>query len=215
MKTLNFLISQRIDALYGKPTDVLESDYTKFYNSLGINIYPVSNFSKDLKDDLANIEYNGLILSGGGDLGGHPERDRTCSFLIDRMMTEKLPVIGICYGMHLLNHYFGGELTVDVHKDEKDRRKPGIDHEIVIEKGYFSYSGNHPVNHYHNHGIREEGLADCLEIFAMDKDFDVVEGIIHENLPIFAIQWHPERVSPEPELNEGLIKEFLESGGSR
>ena len=47
---LHGLITQREGQnMYGKTTDVLEAAYTEFYESLGIRLHPVSNFTKDIE----------------------------------------------------------------------------------------------------------------------------------------------------------------------
>ena len=47
---LHALITQREGQnMYGKSTDVLEADYTEFYESMGIRLHPVSNFTRDFE----------------------------------------------------------------------------------------------------------------------------------------------------------------------
>lgn len=50
---LHGLITQREGQnMYGKTTDVLEAAYTEFYESLGIRLHPVSNFTRILRQYL-------------------------------------------------------------------------------------------------------------------------------------------------------------------
>ena len=47
---LHALITQREGQnMYGKSTDVLEAAYTEFYESMGIRLHPVSNFTRDFE----------------------------------------------------------------------------------------------------------------------------------------------------------------------
>ena len=97
----NFLISQRVSIdSHGQTLDVLETTYTQFFHFLGINIYPVSNVVQEIDGYLDGIRYDGLILSGGGDvspecienaeedseLNSSIERERVCSVLIKKMI---------------------------------------------------------------------------------------------------------------------------------
>ena len=57
-----------------------------------------------------------------------------------------------------------------------------------------------------------EGLSNEFDVFAI-TDEGVIEAIAHQKHPILGIQWHPERLSPNPELNRLLVrKTFLEQG---
>lgn len=222
---LNMLISQRVlKDRHGEAIDALEKAYTEYFNSLDIRLYPVSNFTVDVDAYLSGIDYHGLILSGGGDVspssveGGSqaieysPDRDRTEDRLIKIMLEEGKPILGICYGMQKLNCYYGGKVTEAIHKDVSDKRRPKFDHYVRIVKEMCGLKGEYMVNHYHNQGIRRAALAAPFETVAVDAQFDVVEAMIHKTERIFAIQWHPERPSPDNDLSRTLIEGFLKSG---
>ena len=67
---LHALITQREGHnMYGKYTDVLEAAYVEFYESLGIRLRPVSNFTKNF-DEIVDEQFDLLIVTGGGTL--HP-----------------------------------------------------------------------------------------------------------------------------------------------
>ena len=51
-------------------TDVLEAAYTEFYESMGIRLHPVSNFTRDF-EALFEDPIDVLIVTGGGTL--HPK----------------------------------------------------------------------------------------------------------------------------------------------
>ena len=65
---LHALITQREGHnMYGKYTDVLEAAYVEFYESLGIRLRPVSNFTKNF-DEIVDEQFDLLIVTGGGTL---------------------------------------------------------------------------------------------------------------------------------------------------
>ena len=67
---LHALITQREGHnMYGKSTDVLEAAYVEFYESLGVRLLPVSNFTRNL-DEVVDEQFDFLIVTGGGTL--HP-----------------------------------------------------------------------------------------------------------------------------------------------
>ena len=62
---LHALITQREGHnMYGKYTDVLEAAYVEFYESLGIRLRPVSNFTKNF-DEIVDEQFDLLIVTGG------------------------------------------------------------------------------------------------------------------------------------------------------
>ena len=56
---------------------------------------------------------------------------------------------------------------------------------------YRSYGSSCPVNSSHHQGV--ERLAKGFRITARSED-GVVEAIEHESLPVWGVQWHPERM---------------------
>jgi gamma-glutamyl-gamma-aminobutyrate hydrolase PuuD len=217
------LISQKVEInRHGELIETLEASLIKYFNSLGAVLFPVSNFTNSVEDYISCIEYEGLILSGGGDVNPDfittseeksfsyfPERDKTEYFLINNTIVKKMPILGICHGMQVLNCYFGGKITANIHSGESNVRKPRLNHSITINKDIFGFRGNFEINHYHDHGIRRDQVASVFNIFAVDAEYNVVEGIIHKDLQILGISWHPERNSPDSEFNKHIIKSFF------
>ncbi len=217
-----YVITQRasIDR-HGVPIDSLEKGYMDFFRSIGILLIPISNFCVDTSSFLACLNYDGIILSGGGDLSpahyANPpetpfyyslERENVHKQLVDDAKRRNVPVFGICYGMQYLCCLFGGKLTHNVHHAERNVRKPGTCHPIASRGNVFDTDGM-IVNHYHNSGIRESHVPREMQAFATDRDFDVVEGIIHRKRMIAGTEWHPERDDRSPDVQRELVKTIL------
>ena len=64
------------------------------------------------------------------------------------------------------------------------------------------------VNSYHNNAMIERTVSSELKIFAKAPD-GIVEGIYHPKLSIAAIQWHPERKSPDEKINEKINEKIV------
>ena len=135
------------------------------------------------------FECGALLLPGGGDIEGDiPQRERS---LIRSFVADGRPVLGICRGMQALNVYFGGTLHryIDGHQlPQGDIVHPthalGIIRELL---------GKTPtVNSNHHQAVAKLGHG--LRVVQRSQD-DVVEALCHNTLPVWGVQWHPERQS--------------------
>jgi len=61
---------------------------------------------------------------------------------------------------------------------------------------------------YHSWIVRRDGLPECLEITAIDKQGEIM-GIRHKTYDVRGVQFHPESVLTP--LGEKMIENWLES----
>ena len=169
-----------------------------------------------------------LILTGGAgdldpDLYGqkpHPEtgpvqqeRDAYELALVRAAIGRRMPTLGICRGMHVLNVAYGGGLEQhlpDVVGHEEHRHTPGTfaDHEVVLEAGSLAAraagSERTPVKSHHHQGIREVGEG--LVVTGRSED-DAVEAIEDPSCPfVLGVLWHPEE-DEKSQLIQALVSE--------
>ncbi len=98
-----------------------------------------------------------------------------------------VPVFGVCLGLQGIVEAFGGELGV---LDYPMHGKPSI----VRHHGVGVFEGlpeEFQVGRYHSLYARRETFPACLEITAETED-GVIMGVRHRELPIEAVQFHPE-----------------------
>lgn len=191
------LITQRLEKnQHGDFIDSLEHNYIEYFEKLGYKLVIVPNRTKNLKSYLENIY--GIILTGGGStpLKKLSIRDKIEIDLIKNSIKNKIPLLGICRGMQMINYYFGGKL-------KKIKKHVKINHEIYFKKKKIA-----KVNSYHNEAILKKNIHKDLEIIAETKD-NVIEAIKHKKHKILGIMWHPERMNHNNKFNKKLIKEFL------
>lgn len=216
---MRMLITQRESVdVHGDTLDTLEARYTAYFARLGIIVRPVSNFVPDLTQLLTEEPFDGLILTGGGEIplefysaphsgGTQPNRDRTEKRLIEFCLRKKRPILGICRGMQYLNGLWGGKVsTLDNLKVE---RPIGKDHPVELSGERWL------VNQYHNDGIFVRNLAEGLEPLAMDVENQVVEAFTAKQEQVLGLQWHPERPFAAEETQQKtaeLIRTFFKLG---
>ncbi|MEO8373556.1 MAG: gamma-glutamyl-gamma-aminobutyrate hydrolase family protein, partial [Candidatus Solibacter sp.] len=100
-----------------------------------------------------------------------------------------VPVFGVCLGLQGIVEAFGGILDV---LDYPMHGKPSL----VRNKGIGIFNGlpaEFRVGRYHSLYARRSALPACLEITAETED-GVIMGIRHKELPVEAVQFHPESI---------------------
>lgn len=176
----------------------------------------------------STLEYDGLILPGGGDIdpklfgqlpgGTHAfdaALDRIQLAILGAFVQDKKPVLGICKGMQLINIFFGGDMMQNLATASR-HAYVGNDqfHETSAKPGSQLgnlYGDSFVVNSAHHQGV---DLPGCGIIYTQYAGDGVVEGLEHKYLPIYGVQWHPERLCfghPRASAVDGsvLLRNFL------
>lgn len=162
-------------------------------------------------------EFDALLLPGGGDIDpnllnepdlGSRNIDTELDIIqfqaLDLFVKNKKPILGICKGFQLINLYFGGLLIQNlpspsihpVTPEGNDSFHEVTTHPIPSLPTLHAYAiprfpKTTTVNSAHHQGIRKNGKA--LFPFQTAPD-GITEAFLHEELPIAAFQWHPERM---------------------
>jgi len=137
---------------------------------------------------LATIERmnpEGIILSGGpssvyDDGAPIPSKD-----VLAYLQSAPVPVLGVCYGMCVLNVAFGGEVARATHKEfgPAELKIGRVDPLLAI--------GESTTLVWMSHGDKLTRLAKDFETLAT-SDNSAYAAIRHREKPIYAVQFHPE-----------------------
>lgn len=185
----------------------------------------------DLKNEIKTLisKFDGFLLTGGGDVdpsyyGEKPRKTRGVVFerdtleieLVKKCFLNKIPVLGICRGLQVMNVAMGGKLIQHINSEiEHDRLKidSKLTHTITIDKETLLYEifkkREIKVNSFHHQAVSK--LGSNLKISARAKD-GIIEAIEGEKHPFFlGVQFHPELLFEENRIFLRLFKEFIES----
>ena len=157
---------------------------------------------------------DGLLLTGGTDLGVSPERDDFEVALARRALERDMPVLGICRGMQLMNVALGGGIEQhlpDVVGHENHRHTPGAfaDHHVRLEPGSLAARvvgrEQEAVKSHHHQGL--DGLGEGLVATGWSIEDGVVEAIEQpERRFALGVLWHPEE-DEESRVVHALVEE--------
>ncbi len=193
-------ITQRVSIVpgYGERRDCLDQGWTTFLAACGLLPVLLPNVVEVAVALCGEIDIAGFVLTGGNDLaelgGDAPERDAVENALLDLGEKRKLPLLGVCRGMQVIQRRFEIEICpVEGH---------------VAKKQIIRIDGQpKEVNSYHRFGAF--GSKPPLDVWAIADD-GVVKAIRHSRQSITGIMWHPERFSPFSAADVELFRGVFE-----
>lgn len=189
-------------------------NYPEALEAAGAVVLNLSCCDGETAAELAELA-DGLFLPGGGDISpehyrekalpqcGAPEegRDELELTLAQAFLAVKKPILGVCRGLQLLNVALGGTLWQDIPSQLGMEHPDDSIHQVKTPEGSLFrglFGGEFQVNSFHHQGVKELGTG--LLPQAWDETGRIVEAFSHKELPVFATQWHPERMTGRERL---------------
>lgn len=184
-------------------------------------------------------QLDGLMLAGGCDVvPAHfgetpipqlgettPVRDTFELALLPMAMERKMPVLGICRGIQVMNVALGGTLYQDLpaqyqatdeplhtHQQQQPYEIPTHAVRTVPDSLLNRLTGQEhlQVNSMHHQSVKAVAPSLCVSGRAPDG---VVEALEHTELPFFlGVQWHPERLADE--ASGRLFRGFVDAASA-
>lgn len=143
-----------------------------------------------------NLKLDGLVISNGP---GDPKMATESINIIRKALDRKIPTFGICLGNQLLALAAGGD-TYKLKFGHRAQNQPTI--EVGTKRCYITTQN-------HGFAVLDKKLPKGFKPWFINANDNTNEGIIHEKLPFFSVQFHPESF-PGPTDTEWLFDYFLE-----
>ena len=181
----------------------LSNDWFDFLSYNSINFDILTNI--DDADKLIN--YDGIILSGGGDLSTNPfinsnddidiEKEKIEKILIADSIKHDIPLIGICRGYQSLVSNINGKYKIKFKKNDVP----------ILEKyeTYFENEKKLKITCYNNYEFSNIDLENTWNAFSTSKN-GFHSSLVHKEFRVIGCIWHPER---EKLKNDFVWKKFL------
>ncbi|MEO1961999.1 MAG: aminodeoxychorismate/anthranilate synthase component II [Paracoccus sp. (in: a-proteobacteria)] len=150
-------------------------------------------------DEALSMDPDGIVISPGS---CDPAQAGICLDLIRAAAGRRLPLLGVCLGHQAIGEAFGGRIV------RANRILHGkvdaIDHD---GSGVFAgLPSPLKATRYHSLTVQPESLPECLRVTATSDDGTIM-GLIHADLPIEGVQFHPESIASEH--GHDMIRNFL------
>ncbi|WP_285767592.1 carbamoyl phosphate synthase small subunit [Peribacillus sp. SI8-4] len=157
-----------------------------------VSIVPFDTGFEQIKE----LQPDGILLSNGP---GDPKQLEYLLGNLKKIITQ-FPTMGICLGHQLTALAFGGN-TKKMLFGHRGANQPVVD--LKTKRVYMSSQN-------HSYEVDEPSLQGSkLQVRFRNVNDSTVEGLIHEDLPIFTTQYHPE-ANPGPIESSELFKDFLQ-----
>jgi anthranilate synthase len=130
--------------------------------------------------------YDLVVLSPGP---GRP-KDFNLQASIETILSKKIPLFGVCLGLQAIVEYFGGSLGILDYPIHGKASQIDVVHKSALFAGLES---SFVAGRYHSLFAHLPDMPKVLKVTAVSRD-RVVMAIEHDNLPIQAVQFHPETI---------------------
>jgi putative glutamine amidotransferase len=183
----------------------------------------------------ATVDADAVVVMGGEDVapelyGGAAAYEGAGQFfraadeaqvaLVRYAVAERVPAVGICRGMQVVNVALGGDLVQHLH--DGGHVRPGVpaesmvDHPVTVSagSGLARALGATSLTVRSSHHQAVGRLGSGLEVVATAPD-GTVEAVEHVDAPLWAVQWHPEDAGAVGDVLADLLSAAREAADLR
>jgi putative glutamine amidotransferase len=214
------------------PLDQPASEVTKIIESCAAVLLPGS------RADVDPTQYEAARHPNTADADA--KRDQVDKLLLDDAYRHRKPILGICYGLQMLNVYRKGSLVQDIQEflppekrviNHAIGRKMPVAHAVQVEPESMlsrivrtrtveasAPEGNHlelQVNSSHHQSA--DTIGEGLRVVARCPDdgiIEALEGTAPDHF-VLAVQWHPERTVEDDEPSRAIFRALVNAANIR
>lgn len=169
-----------------------------YLGEAGAEVVVRRNDALSVEEALA-MKPDGIVISPGP---CDPAQAGICIELIRAAAECELPLFGVCLGHQAIGEAFGGKVVRAgriLHGKVDTIRHDG--------SGVFTdLPSPLKATRYHSLTVEPESLPNCLRVTATSDDGTIM-GLIHADLPVEGVQFHPESIASEH--GHEMIRNFL------
>ncbi|MFX1287520.1 MAG: glutamine-hydrolyzing GMP synthase [Promethearchaeota archaeon] len=152
-------------------------------------------------NELKQYEPTGLVLSGGPSSVYEENSPQLTEEFFTYTINEKIPVLGICYGFHLIIHQLGGKIKPFAHKEYGKTKL-----EVLQSKKLLDSLDKEEVV-WMSHGDQAEIMPKGFETLAKTNTCPIA-AYANEKLKLYGVQFHPEVVHTKK--GSIILENFIE-----
>jgi putative glutamine amidotransferase len=140
--------------------------------------------------------------------------------LFKKAYEKRIPILGICRGMQVINVALGGTLYQDINMQVKNSAGHRFQNSIIVQLHHkveiiegsklYNILGKKDitVNSFHHQSIKDIGKG--LRATAYSND-GIIEGIESSKLDfLIGVQWHPEELIEKYPMFKSIFKTFID-----
>ncbi len=135
--------------------------------------------------ELKRLGPRAIILSGGPSSVYETESPNLPMEFFNYVIQHKIPVLGICYGLHLIIHQMGGKII------QTTKKEYGKTELKIIEKDLLFKSLNDKELVWMSHGDQIKSMPEGFRVLAK-TDTCPIAAFENEELSLYGVQFHPE-----------------------
>ncbi len=202
------------------PLDLLPAEVLKLIEACDGVLLPGSKADVDPAKYGASRDPHTALADSG--------RDIVDEFLLRDAYATRKPILGICYGLQILNVYRGGTLLQHIESpiNHEAGRAVAIAHTVEVDAGStlggivapdMSGKTRQPIAVNSSHHQSAQAAGDGLRVVArcpQDGIIEALEGTSPDHF-VVAVQWHPERSVEDDEASRAIFRSLVDAAQVR